>query len=301
MCARPRNSIPSFRLDASHGCGRVVVAGFSPVRFPGKFGSPESVAAYHRWLSRYLATGEVRAADAERLVSVGELVLAFLEQVVERRYIKHGQPTSEQRSYRTALGVVVRGHCDRPACDFSPVDLKRCRDEFVKSGITRVRCNQHVQRIRRCWRWGVSEGMVPAICWQALQSVEGLRHGEGGVESGRVLPVSEVLIAAVEPFVSSCVWAAIQFQCWTGCRPGEALALRLCDTTAHRKCSLRVDLYWFLQHDMTKKACRRPSPASERRAKKVKLVYWAQSSVRKGEAGRPSLFTRLQSGLLAQA
>ena len=199
---RPRKEIPAYRLDASHNCGRVVIAGYPPIRFPGAFNSPESLAAYRRWLAHFMTTGELRIPDPEKLATIGELVLAFTEQVVERRYVKNDLPTSEQASYRTALRPVTRLYCDIPAADFQPRDLKRCRDQLVLQGYTRQRINQHVQRIRRCFKWGVSEGMVPAVTWQALGSIEGLRAGEGGRESRKIPPVPDAQVEAVRPFVT---------------------------------------------------------------------------------------------------
>jgi integrase len=46
------------------------------------------------------------------------------------------------------------------------------------------------------------------------------------------MPVREPLIEAVHPFITPPIWAAIQFQLWTGCRPGEALDMRTCDIVA---------------------------------------------------------------------
>ena len=229
---RKRNEIPSYRRCADRDRGRVVIEGFPTIYFPGPYNSPQSRAAYNRWLAGYLATGQIRPEDEAPETTIGELFLGFTERLVEKRYIKHGHPTSERRSYAVALTPVSTLYCDTPADRFTTKDLKRCRDALVAKGYTRKRINQHVGRIRRCFKWGVEEGLVSAITWQALLAVEGLKLGEAKCEHRLVPPVPLNHVEAIAPFVTPPVWAAIQLQLWTGCRPGEALAIRTCDIRA---------------------------------------------------------------------
>ena len=53
--------------------------------------------------------------------------------------------------------------------------------------------------------------------------------GRGSHERQPVKPVSEEHIAAVEPLVTPQIWAMINLQLWTGCRPGEACLIRTID------------------------------------------------------------------------
>jgi integrase len=229
---RYKKEIPSYLHCGSRDAARVVVHGYAPVYFSGKFNSPESTAAYRRWLAEYLATGRVIQGRIPQRTTVGELLLLFTKNVVEKRYLKNGQPTSEQRSFLTALRPVAQLYCDLALSEFQPRDLKRCRDALVAKGYTRRRINQHVGRIRRCFRWGVEEGLVPSATWHGLLAVEGLRFGEANREAVKVPPVPLESIEAIQPFVTPPIWAAIQVQLWTGCRPGEALSMRTSDITA---------------------------------------------------------------------
>jgi len=94
--------------------------------------------------------------------------------------------------------------------------------------------NQHVTRIRHVFKWGVARELVPETVWRALCAVEGLRLGET-VETEPVKPVMEEHILAVEPFVTLQIWAMVNFQLWTACRPGEACVIRTIDVKMQGK------------------------------------------------------------------
>jgi integrase len=228
---RPRKTIPAYRHHAPRNSGKVVVAG-DVIYFPGKYNSAESLAAYRAWLTHFLATGQVRTPLESKEATVGEVILGFLEQVVIPRFSQNGKFGGEGRSYQIALRPVAR-LCDScPTSEFTPKMLKQCRQDLVNAGYTRRRINQHVQRIRRCFKWGVAEGMVPATIWQALEAVEGLRYGEAKAEAKKVEAVPEDRVATLEPFLTPPVWAMIQLQLWTGARPGEICQMRTRDIQA---------------------------------------------------------------------
>jgi integrase len=66
--------------------------------------------------------------------------------------------------------------------------------------------------------------------FHALEAVRGLQRGRcDAQETEPVRPVPEELIHGIEPFVSKPVWALIQVQLRTGCRPDEAVRLRGAD------------------------------------------------------------------------
>lgn len=98
----------------------------------------------------------------------------------------------------------------------------------MDAGVCRKRINQHVGRIRKVFKWGVARKMVPETVWRALCAVEGLRVGEA-CETEPVRPVSEEQISALQPFVTPQIWAMVNLQLWSGCRPGEACVMRTVD------------------------------------------------------------------------
>ncbi len=227
--ARPKKDVPTYRYHKPRNCGKVVIDGH-PIYFPGGYNSPESKAAYQRFLAEYLATGKIPTSCGDSSeTTIGELVRAFIERFVRRRYVKHGKPTSEQRSFTVALKPLSARYMDLLTSEFEPKHLLRCREDLIAAGYTRKRINQHVVRIRRAFQWGVVEGLVPETVWRALLAVEGLRRGDGGKEPAKVMPVPEDRIAAIEKYVTPPIWAMVQLQLWTGARPGEVCQMRTVD------------------------------------------------------------------------
>ena len=94
--------------------------------------------------------------------------------------------------------------------DFGPAKLKKVRQTMIEAGIVRTSINRNVGRIRRLFKWGAENELVPVNVHVALTTVSGLRHGRSeAVESSPVKPVPEADIEAVKPHVSRQVWALI--------------------------------------------------------------------------------------------
>ena len=201
----------------------------------GKYGSPKSHELYARLVAEWLLTRQQPdgvespkiGSAPESPAIVNELILVFWKDA-EQRYVKNGQPTSELRSFRTALRPVCQLYGRELVTDFGPLALVACRQQLVDAGICRKRINQHVTRIRRVFKWGVAREMVPESIWRAMCAVEGLRVGQAP-ETKPVKPVPEEHVEVIEPFVTPQIWAMVNFQLWTGCRPGEACVIRTID------------------------------------------------------------------------
>ena len=61
--------------------------------------------------------------------------------------------------------------------EFGPRAFKAIRNRMVREGRSRQWVNRMMNAIRRCFRWGVSEELVPSDRLEALAAVDGLRHG----------------------------------------------------------------------------------------------------------------------------
>jgi integrase len=163
---------------------------------------------------------------------VGDLALLYKKHAAEY-YVRDGEPTSEQNNIAIALRPLVKRYRRLAARDFSPRCLKAVRDDMVKAGCVRTSINRQVERIKRAFKWGVSEELVPVNVYQALQTVTGLRAGRSDAsEAEPVMPVQQVDIDAIKPHVPRQVWAAVQLQLLTGARPTEILMMRECDIDA---------------------------------------------------------------------
>jgi integrase len=199
------------------------------MHYLGRAHSPESWERYHAALAAYLA-GEkpeprTNARRALAAFTVGELA--------ERWYLAMRDqfgPT-HQKAYeaRHAALELTRTHATATVGEFGPRAFKAIRDRLVHDGRSRQFVNRRMNSIRRCFRWGVAEELVPGDRIQALAAVDGLRHGAA--------PESEPRRAADPAAVEAVVrWldaqghtgaaALVRFLRATGCRPGEACRAR---------------------------------------------------------------------------
>ena len=179
--ARKKNVVPSYLLHKATGQARVRVGGED--HYLGAFGSEESRIKYGKIISQVaggiqldpLKHAPMKPDDASGL-SVAELLLAFLRHA-ETYYSKNGKPTAEVDCFRSAMRPVRELFGLIRAVDFSPLNLCAVQQKYVDRGWCRKFVNASTNRIRRIWKWAVSQGLIPSERWTALTSVPGLKEG----------------------------------------------------------------------------------------------------------------------------
>ncbi len=138
--------------------------------------------------------------------------------------------TSEVTNIRYALRPVKELYGHTLARDFGPLALKAIQQRFILDRICRDQINQRIGKIKRVFKWAVSEQLIPPSVFQALQSVAGLRAGRTEAkETAPVLPVADDVVEATLPYLPPVVADMVRFQRLTGCRPGEVCSIRPCD------------------------------------------------------------------------
>lgn len=211
---------PSYLLHKPTGQARVRIKGRD--YYLGEYGSRESRARYEEVCAEWFDRNDVRRST----ITVDDLSIRFMAHA-RMHYRKDGKATSEVHCLQLALRYIVRLFGTTLAQDFGPKSLRLTRAEMVKDGHCRGSINQHCSRIRRIFKWGVSEEMIPAEVLIGLQSVRGLDAGRSdAVESEPVLPVPLNDIEAVKPFLTAPVLGLVELQLATGCRPSEAVMIR---------------------------------------------------------------------------
>ena len=207
---RQKNAIPSYLLYKV--AGREAQA---RVRIDGKdillgpYGSEESCIKYGTLISQAAGGLSVdplanrvtnRVTDSgDTGLLVAELLLAF-KRHADVYYSKDGKKTAEVDCLNSAMRPVRELFAMLPAKDFSPLNLKAVQQKYVAAGWSRGFVNASANRIRRIWKWGVSEGLVPVATWQALQSVSGLKIGHTvAPDRKRREAVSDERLEAVRP------------------------------------------------------------------------------------------------------
>jgi integrase len=200
----------------------------------GTYGSPESWEKYHRLLAERLAVKSDRlsfprpAATSE--LSINELLNAF-RVFAEGNYVKDGKPTQELSEMKWAAQPLRALYGHTPATEFGPLSLKAVREHMTSvQGLSRNVANHRIGRIKRIFKWGVSEELVPGSVLEALRSVDGLRYGRTNArETEPVKPVEQSHVEAVLLSVAPQVAAMIQLQMLTAMRPGEVVVMRAAD------------------------------------------------------------------------
>ncbi|QEL19164.1 site-specific integrase [Limnoglobus roseus] len=231
--ARPRKSIPSY-LPHTSGQARAVWTDRTGTRhfrmLPGPFNSPKSRTAFGTLLLEIEAGAKITAAPSPTGLSLAELMLAFLEHA-ERHYRKpDGRSTSELAECKLMARALREQYTNLPAAEFGPLKLKAVRQGWVNRGLSRSECNRRANLVRRMFKWAAGEELVDESVHRGLTAVVGLQRGRTSArETEPVRPVEDAVVDATLLFLTRHVRGMVEFQRLTGCRPGEACALRLSD------------------------------------------------------------------------
>jgi integrase len=202
----------------------------------GKWKSKESRAEYARVIAEWEAAGRVLAPQRNSDgLSVNELCVRFL--LHAKRYYTNGdgKPSREYEDYLLSIAPLKRLYGLTSAEDFGPLALKAVREEMLRTKIKRTGqvgwarglVNQRIGRVRRIFKWGASEQLVPGSVYTDLCTVEGLLPGHTDArETEPVKPVSVALVRDTLKHVLPTVAAMIELQLATGMRPGEVCIIR---------------------------------------------------------------------------
>ena len=93
--------------------------------------------------------------------------------------------------------------------------------------LSRRYVNDHVDRIKRMFKWGVGEQLIPAATYDALKAVEGLRKGRTEArETDPVEPVADEIVDATLEHLPAVVADMVRLERLTGMRPAEVCIVR---------------------------------------------------------------------------
>ena len=228
----PRKSLPSYRLHKPSGQARVILNGKHV--YLGKYKSDESMKKYARLIAELALPAEIgpTQVDADTLkptLLVSEMIVHYVK-FAERYYSFEGKPTKEFQGMLDAVAPLNELYAETFVGEFGPTKLKALQAHLVSLGLCRTEVNRRIGRIKRVFKWAVSEELVDPRVLEGLRSVNGLRYGRTDAkEVDPVEPVAECWVEQTIPFVSPPVAAMIRLQLLTGMRPGEVLAMRPCD------------------------------------------------------------------------
>jgi integrase len=193
------------------------------------YGSEESHREYKRVVAE-VSSAPAQAVPASGEITVDELLVAFMEHARRHYRRSDGSLTDQVVEFKNALKPVhaIYGHI--PAVNFGPLALKTVRQAYIGAGNCRTLINSRVGKIKRVFKWAVENELVPVATYTALATVAGLQEGRTDArESEPVTPVADEIVDATLPHLNRHVAGMVTLQRLTGCRPGEAAAIRQCD------------------------------------------------------------------------
>ncbi len=216
----------------------------------GTYGSPECQAAYDQWIVQLIARRQEVPSGAppgSRLTVAG-LVSDYLD-FAEGYYRKHGEPTSELRSFRQVARVVNDLWGALAADDFTPTRFKAVRTALVGQGLARKHINKQMGRVRRIWRWGVEQEVVQPATLQALQAVAELAIGRTAVrEEEPVEPVPLEVVNRTLAVLDGQTTAMVRLQLHGAMRAEDVVLMRPCDLTLTETSCLYVPYSHKTEH-----------------------------------------------------
>jgi integrase len=217
--------VPKYRHHKASGLALVEIRGRH--YYLGKYDSPESHEQYRRLITQHFSDNPVLAEPSTKTsISVDALILNYFR-FAKTYYVKNGELTPEITSLRIVLRRLRKQYGRTDADEFGPKALKIVRESMIQEGLSRRYINESINRIRRMFKWGVAEELIPAPVHQALATVPGLRRGRSAArETDKILPVSDEIVEATLPHLGTVVQAMIRLQRLTGMRPAEVCILR---------------------------------------------------------------------------
>ncbi len=229
-----KKRIPKYRHYKPKNLGVVRIEGLD--FYLGEYDSPESWEKYHRLIAEWLGGASLNSQAVEPTgasptsATVNHVLLAYWKHA-ESYYVRDGEPTKELEGMRDALRPVRKLYGQTPAADFGPKSLKAVRDHMIDvQDLCRTEINKRMGRIKRVFKWAVSEELIPPSIAHGLSTVKGLVKGRSRArESKPVKPVPDADVDAVLPYLPPQIVAMIELQRLTGMRPGEVVLMRPCD------------------------------------------------------------------------
>lgn len=220
---RLSKALPKYRKHKASGQALVTLNGVN--FYLGPHGTRASKIEYDRLIGEWLEGGR-RLPVSKDEITIVELISRYWHHA-RQYYVKNGRPTDEQACIKAAVKPLRELYGRINVSDFGPLSLKAVRQRMVERGNSRKYVNKSVGRIKRMFKWGVENELVPVAGYQALMSVAGLMKGRTEAQDHEpVDPISDEIVDATLQHLRPKVADMVRLQRLTGSRPGEICIMR---------------------------------------------------------------------------
>lgn len=177
------------------------------------------------------ATATPSAAAVSRQVSIEQVIELFLDYAKVEYARPDGTLGTEYDNYRQALRPLFTLFADEPAAEFTPRKFKRLQEHAVRElDWCRSNANKQFSRIKSVFKWAVSEELVPAQVFHALQTVRSIKPGRLGVrETERIEMVPDDVVDRTLEHLPPMIADMVRLHRLMGGRSQDVCNLRWCD------------------------------------------------------------------------
>lgn len=218
------NHLPKYRKHRASGQAVVTLNGRD--FYLGPHGTKASKLEYDRLLGEWLAAGRNLLTCSRDELTVVELCACYFK-FAKGHYQKDGHSTKVLPGLKCALRYLRERYGRQLATKFGHLALKALREQMVQENLSRRYINDHVDKIKRMFKWAVGEQLLPPSVYQSLAVVEGLRKGRSSArETDPILPVEDSVVDATLPCLPEVVADMVRLQRITGMRPAEVCILK---------------------------------------------------------------------------
>ena len=222
-----KNHLPKYRKHRASGQAVVTLNGRD--FYLGPHDTKASKLKYDRLIGEWLQNGRNPLLGSADELTIIELCARYW-QFAKKYYSKGGKCTGEAPNIKLAIRYLKDRYKTTPVSEFGPLALQAVRQRMVEADNSRNYVNAQIGRLKRMFKWGVAEELVPPAVYEGLRAVSGLRCGRSEArETKPVLPIEDAAVDAVLEHLTSVVADMVRLQRFTGMRPAEVCVLRPCD------------------------------------------------------------------------
>jgi len=237
MARTPTGTLPAMTLHKCSGQARVKF-GHHHV-YLGVYGTDAAKAKYDTTIGLWLGNGRRWPPPGASYKTIADLGDAYVAHCIGY-YVKAGKTTNIAWDTKRAFEHLYRAGASQCAPeDFGPLALKGYQRWLAKEPNqrwSRSTINRYVRLVTQMIKWAVSEELIDASVYNAIQTVRPLPKGRQiaidvpiAREGRKVTDIPDEHVQAVLGKVSPTIAAMIRLQLDSAMRPRELCTIRLAD------------------------------------------------------------------------